>query len=235
MHSMNDRLYPVETTGVNDLDRLRAIFLAAFEDQPDLADLTPAARRVLATSAALFYERGAVDTSVRDLTKACGLSPGALYNHFASKDDLLYTLVKHGHVRIQARIRRQLDEAADDPTARFAAFVTAYLRGHVSNPELAQVVRREYLHLSAERYAEIVDMRRALRTELTGLITDGCRADGFDLINGPSGAVGSALMVLDMCSRTSDWFDRSRESDPRDITERYVLAALRIVGAPEPR
>jgi hypothetical protein len=38
-------------------------------------------------------------------------------------------------------------------------------------------------------------------------------------------------MVLDMCSRTSDWFDRTRESDPAGIIERYVAAALRIVGA----
>jgi hypothetical protein len=38
-------------------------------------------------------------------------------------------------------------------------------------------------------------------------------------------------MVLDMCSRTSDWFDRSRESDPAGIVQRYVVAALRLVGA----
>src|SRR5579875_954389 len=98
---MNARLYRGAAADVNERDRVAAIFLASFADQPDLTDLTPAARRVLATAAALFYEKGAVDTSVRDLTKACGLTPGALYNHFASKDDLLYTLVKHGHVRIE--------------------------------------------------------------------------------------------------------------------------------------
>ena len=38
-------------------------------------------------------------------------------------------------------------------------------------------------------------------------------------------------MVLDMCSRTSDWFDRSRDTDPAEIVARYVQAALRLVGA----
>ena len=36
-------------------------------------------------------------------------------------------------------------------------------------------------------------------------------------------------MVLDMCSRTSDWFDRTRDSDPDEIVGRYVRAALRLV------
>ena len=228
---MNARLYPSETRRVNERDRVAAIFLASFAGEPDLETLTPTARRVLATAAALFYERGAVETSVRDLTRACGLSPAALYNHFASKDDLLYTLVRHGHDRMQRRIDEALADAPKDPTSALHAFVQAYTVGHVSQPELAQTVRREYLHLSPARCAEIVDERRAVRNRLSALLLDGERAGTFHLIGGADGAVATALMVLDMCSRTSDWFDRSRESDPAGIVQRYVVAALRLVGA----
>ncbi len=228
---MNARLYPESARHVNDRDRVAAIFLASFEGQPDLVDLTPAARRVLATAAALFYERGAVETSVRDLTRACGLSPGALYNHFPSKDELLYTLVRHGHTRMRARIDSAIAAAAGDPVSKVRAFVSAYMMGHVTNPELAQMARREYLHLSADHYTEIVEARRAIRRQLSGLLTEGERAGVFDLIGGERDAVASALMVLDMCSRTSEWFDRTRDTDPAGIVERYVAAALRLVGA----
>ena len=204
------------------------IFGAAFTDQPDLADLSVAAHRVLATSAALFFECGAANTSVRDLTKACGLSPGALYNHFPSRDELLFTIVRHGHDRMQRRIDTALTRAADDPEARFRAYVGAHVTGHVDQPELAQLVRHEYLHLSPAHYADIVARRRAMRRTLTGFITDGAAAGQFDLIGDP---VGQTLMVLDMCSRTSDWFDRSRDTDPAEIVDRYVRAALRLVGA----
>jgi AcrR family transcriptional regulator len=231
MHRVNARLYPPHVGRVNDRDRLVAIFLADFEDQPELEALSPAARRVLATAAALFYERGAVDTSVRDLTRACGLTPGALYNHFASKDDVLYTLVRHGHERMRSRIDDAVAGAPDDPVSAFSAFVRAYMVGHVEHPELAQMVRREYLHLSEQHYAEIVEDRRGQRRRLAELLTAGQRAGQFALIGGAENAVGTALMVLDMCSRTSDWFDRSRESDPAGIVERYVAAALRLVGA----
>ena len=231
MHTVNARLYPAVERHVNDRDRVAAIFLASFDGQPDLADLSPAARRVLATAAALFYERGAVDTSVRDLTRACGLTPGALYNHFPSKDELLYTLVRHGHARMQTRIDHAIAAAPDDPASALRAFVSAYVTGHVTNPELAQTARREYLHLSPQRYAEIVEARRAVRRQLSDLLAAGQRSGAFELIGGKDGAVASALMVLDMCSRTSEWFDRARDSDPAGIVERYVAAALRLVGA----
>jgi TetR/AcrR family transcriptional regulator, cholesterol catabolism regulator len=231
MHAVNARLYPASEARVNDRDQVAAIFRAEFENQPDLAELSPTARRVLSTAGALFYERGAADTSVRDLTRACGLTPGALYNHFTSKDELLYTLVLHGHRRMQRRIDDAIAAAPADPVSAFRAFVRAYLVGHVQHPEMAQISRREYRHLSAERCTEIVELRRGIRRLLTELCVAGQRAGCFALLDGEPGAVGSALMVLDMCSRTSDWYDRSRESEPASIVERYVAAALRLVGA----
>ena len=225
---MNARLYPAAVDHVNDRDRVVAIFRAAFDGQDDLAGLSPAALRVLATAAALFYERSAPETSVRDLTSACGLSPGALYNHFPSKDDLLFALVRHGHERMRRRIDSAITPVADDPVSAYAAFVRAYVTGHVEHPELAQLVRHEYLHLAPAHYALIVEARRAMRRRLTELIAAGERAGQFELLGDP---VAQTLMVLDMCSRTSDWYDRSRESDQAAIAERYVQGALRLVGA----
>ena len=97
---------------------------------------------------------GAVATSVRDITGACGLSPGALYRHFASKDDMLYALVRHGHARLEQRVGHGAGRAAGRRRrgrAHAAPSSSAYVLGHLVSPELAQVVRREYLHLSERR------------------------------------------------------------------------------------
>ncbi len=232
MHTVNDRLYPPDSREVNNLGADTAEFLELFRDQPDLAHLGEAARRVLATAAALFYERGAAGTSVRELTTACGLTPGALYNHFASKDDLLYTLVQHG----QASMRRRLDAAlagcGGRPTDRFVAFVRAYVVAHLVGPKLAQVTRREYLHLSPQRCAEVIAERRQVRKELADILLAGLKEGAFELIGGTDGATGQALMILDMCSRTSEWFDPRGRADIGELTERYVAAALRLVGGP---
>jgi TetR/AcrR family transcriptional regulator, cholesterol catabolism regulator len=233
---MNDRLYPAGTAGVNDRDRIVNVFLTGFAGQPDLAGLTPAARKVLATAAAMFFERGAVDASVRDLTRACGLSPGALYNHFASKDELLDTIVRHGHLRMRRRVERALESCPDRPVGRLDAFVHAYVAGHLASPELAQVVRREYLHLSPERYRAVVAERRRFRRVLETILSDGLRAGSFDIIGADTAmsapaVTGQAVMILDMCSRTSEWFVRGGSTDADELARRYVLAARRMVAA----
>jgi AcrR family transcriptional regulator len=207
------------------------VFERAFATAPDLAHLSYAARRVLAMSAALFYRQGAAGTSIRDITRACGLSPGALYNHFSSKDDLLYELVWHGHESLERRIADALAEVEEDPVTRTGAFVRAYVMGHLVHPELAQVVRREYLHLSPARYARIVRRRRGLRQHLSEELRDGADAGDFDLIDGIDGATRVAVMVLDMCSRTSEWYDPRRAEAPDVLADRYVTAALRLAGA----
>jgi AcrR family transcriptional regulator len=211
-----------------------AVFERAFATAPDLDGLSAAARRVLAMSAALFYRQGAAGTSIRDITKACGLSPGALYNHFASKDDVLYRLVEHGHERLERRIAAALaDVDPTDPAARTAAFVHAYVMGHLVHPELAQVVRREYLHLSPARYRRVVTRRRRLRRRLTELLRAGAATGVFELIEGRDAATRVAVMILDMCSRTSEWYDPARAEPPNLLADRYVTAALRLAGLRE--
>jgi AcrR family transcriptional regulator len=228
---VNDRLYPAGSREVNDLQRDTAEFLDGFAGQPDLAHLGDAARRVLATAAALFYERGAAGTSVRDVTAACRLSPGALYNHFSSKDDLLYTLVQHGLTRMRKRLDETLADCGPAPTERFVAFVRGYVVGHLTAPKLAQVTRREYLHLSPGRCEEVVGRRREFRTQLTQILLAGAKDGSFELIGGRGGATGQALMVLDMCSRTSEWYDPHGPADIGELTDRYIAAARRLVGA----
>ena len=115
-----------------------AMFQATIVDAPELGHLSDTARRVLAAAATLFHQQGAVATSVRDITGACGLSPGALYRHFASKDDMLYELVRHGHARLEKRVATALAAlpAGADAVARTQAFVQAYVLGHLVSPEL---------------------------------------------------------------------------------------------------
>jgi TetR/AcrR family transcriptional regulator, cholesterol catabolism regulator len=189
---------------------------------------------VLGTSAALFYRRGAAGTSVRDITSACGLTPGALYNHFASKDDVLYALVEHGHTSLEQRIAAALQDVDGDPLQRTSVWVRAYVIGHLVHPELAQLVRREYLHLSPDRYRQIVRRRRALRSELSELLRTGAEEKVFDLIGGADAATRVAVMVLDMCSRTSEWYDPRRNVSPARLADHYVTAALRLAGAAPP-
>ncbi|WP_375481015.1 TetR family transcriptional regulator [uncultured Jatrophihabitans sp.] len=209
-----------------------AHFEQTFAIAEDFASLSHAARRVLAMSAALFHQRGAGGTSIRDITGACGLTPGAFYKHFASKDDVLYILVCHGHESLDRRLAASAAAAGPTRRAQLAAFVRAYVLAHLDSPQLSQLVRREYTYLSPERREEIIERRRGLRRRLAALLLDGDADGTFHLVGGQDAATRSAVMILDMCSRTSEWYhaDRGGMSGPQ-LAERYVEASLRLVGA----
>jgi len=49
--------------------------------------------KILARSLELFGKQGFHETSVRDIAKAVGIQPGALYNHFKGKDEILQALL----------------------------------------------------------------------------------------------------------------------------------------------
>lgn len=213
---------------VSDADLARQ-FRRIFDHEPSLAERSDAARRVLATAGVLFYRHGSAATSVRRLASACGLSPGALYNHFDSRDDVLYALVSTGHAMVERAVALALARADGTPEDALRHFVRAYTERHLAFPAYAQLVHREYVHLAAPRRAEIVERRRGIRERLVQLLSDGAAARRFTLIDGPDAPVRQAMMVLDMCSRTSEWFNPSSESV--HLSERYVTAALRLVGA----
>ena len=49
-------------------------------------------RRIERAALHLFVEKGVTQTTIRDITKAVGITEGALYRHFESKDELASTL-----------------------------------------------------------------------------------------------------------------------------------------------
>jgi AcrR family transcriptional regulator len=62
---------------------------------PAAVTVADGARRaeILASAAQLFASSGSVGTSLKDVADACGILPGSLYHHFASKEAILLELV----------------------------------------------------------------------------------------------------------------------------------------------
>src|ERR1700735_612800 len=65
--------------------------------------------RILDAAARLFRRRGFDDVTVADVMKEAGLTHGAFYGHFASKEALIAAAIAHA-----------LPAASDDDAARFA-------------------------------------------------------------------------------------------------------------------
>jgi AcrR family transcriptional regulator len=107
-------------------------------------------RRVLIDAALqLVGEGGAEAVSVREAARRAGVSPGAPFRHFPSRDALMAAVAEEAQRRFQAEIEAALAEApAGDPLARFRCLGLAYLRWAMRNPTHFEVIstRRLFDH-----------------------------------------------------------------------------------------
>jgi AcrR family transcriptional regulator len=82
---------------------------------PRVSDQYMARRReeIMAAAKVCFARQGFHATSMRDIYRECGLSPGAVYNHFASKDEIVRSL---GEERLrEAQAQRDALDLIEDP------------------------------------------------------------------------------------------------------------------------
>ena len=93
------------------------------------------ADRIEQAAVRLFVEKGVAETTIKDIARAVGLSEGALYRHFESKDELVWRAFERHYVAFAATLR-QLAES--EPTARgkIAAMIHGFCRAHDENPTL---------------------------------------------------------------------------------------------------
>lgn len=106
-------------------------------------------RRVLVDAAfELVGEGGAGGLSVREAARRAGVSPGAPFRHFSSREDLLAAVAEEAQRRLGTEIDRALAAAPADPLQRFRSVGLAYLRWAKRNPAHFEVIssRRLFDH-----------------------------------------------------------------------------------------
>ena len=96
---------------------------------------TDTRQRIEDAATRLFVKKGITETSVRDITREVGLSEGALYRHFTSKEDLVWQIFEQNYLRFA----RELEAvAASEPTAarKVSAMIRGFCRAHDQDPTL---------------------------------------------------------------------------------------------------
>ena len=137
---------------------------------------------VLAHASRIFCEKGYEGASMRDLSRATGMSLAGLYHYCESKEELLYLIQKHTFTTIIESLREKL-QTATDPEERIRIFIENHLEYFLANKEAMKVLTHEDDTLKNGRGAEIAaikrhyyhvcldlleDLRRAKRLEFSG-------------------------------------------------------------------
>ncbi|MBR1271537.1 TetR/AcrR family transcriptional regulator [Bradyrhizobium sp. AUGA SZCCT0222] len=123
-------------------------------------------RRVLIDAALQLVGEGGPDAvSVREAARRAGVSPGAPFRHFPSRDALMNAVAEEAQRRFRVEIEAVLAEAsASNPLGRFRCLGLAYLRWAMKNPTHFEIIssRRFFDHDEAagvsQDNAELIDL-----------------------------------------------------------------------------
>ncbi len=181
----------------------------------------------------LFYAQGSVATTVREIAAACGLTAGALYNHFSSKEQLLYVLVRDVHVLVTAQIAAVLQATDPDPVSQLAALVRVLVSHTAGAKKQSRVANREFTMLTGERRQEIRMLRRQIRDQFAAVLQTGADQGVFMLPGGndAGSAALTASTITVMCVHISERTLSNHPFSTAELQDRYAEMALRMVGA----
>ena len=87
-------------------------------------------------------KRGIDALNLRQLAARAGVTPGAPYHHFASREELLAAIAEEGFGRLEAELIAARDAAGSDASARLEALGHAYIKFAVSSPGYFRVMFR---------------------------------------------------------------------------------------------
>jgi len=207
--------------------------IAVAEAAPAERDARPPVEAIRAAAFAQFAERGYPVVTVRDIMKACGLTQGALYNHFKSKDELLHDIIASTQAELERVCQQAVASAGSDPRAKLAAFVRAYVMRHCRLRVEALVANREISWLDSERVGDIRRSRRAIRDVVVSILAEGLERGVFDppQVDGRRDLKALAMALLDQWTHVSMWYGPGGRLSEEQMAQLYGDMALRVVGA----
>jgi TetR/AcrR family transcriptional repressor of nem operon len=124
-------------------------------------------RHILERTAPVFNRKGFSGTSLHDLTRATGLTQGALYGHFRSKEDMALQAFRHAMQLVRSGVRGMLagKQSYRERLLGLLEFYAAY----VLNPPLPGGC--PLLNTAVQADDDVTFMRRALRKELDSTVS----------------------------------------------------------------
>lgn len=135
--------------------------------------------KIVAHATDVFYKKGYAGASMRDLSRASGMSLAGMYYYFQSKERLLYLIQRHTFSTIIDRVRERL-KAVTDPEQLIRIFIHNHLEYFLANQKAMKVLSHEDDVLNNSLGAEIASIKRTYYRICVDLLDNLKRAKGLE-------------------------------------------------------
>jgi AcrR family transcriptional regulator len=184
-------------------------------------------KAIIDSALKLFGEKGYAVTSVQEITDAAGVTKGAFYHHFESKQDLL-RLIHDEFLDYQLAILRMALDADEDPAVRLRELLEALLTSttqYLANVTVFYLERRNF---TGAQYKAVKRKRDEFDRLFGQVIERGVSEGKFRSDLDPRIV---SLGILGMCAWVHQWYrpsGRYSADQIADIFSELVLDGLMI-------
>jgi AcrR family transcriptional regulator len=126
---------------------------------------------ILTHATDVFCKKGYEGASMRDLSRASGMSLAGLYYYFESKERLLFLIQKHTFTTIVQRLKARLD-GVSDPEQQIRIFILNHLEYFLANPASMKVLSHEAEALKNGFASDVAAVKREYYRICVGLLDD---------------------------------------------------------------
>src|SRR5579864_3218702 len=133
---------------------------------------------ILIHATEVFCKKGYEGASMRDLSRASGMSLAGLYYYFESKERLLYLIQRHTFATIVQRLKERL-QGVSDPEQRIRILILNHLEYFLANQAAMKVLSHEDEALKNGFAAEVASIKREYYRICIGLLDELKRERGL--------------------------------------------------------
>ena len=178
--------------------------------------------RLLSIAARVFADQGYHATTMRDLSRATGMSLAGMYYYVQGKDQLLFLIQERCFQRVLAGANAALAEATT-PAERVTRFIEHHVGFFTSHMSEMKVLSHEARSLTGSRLDKITRLKRRYVDLLAGLIAE---LDAGESRRDPRVA---AYALFGMMNWIYTWYDPKGPVSPDTLAEYF--AQLFLTGA----
>ena len=174
-------------------------------------------QQILEHSARIFAEKGFDGTSIREISRATGMSLAGLYYYFRTKEELLCLIQERCLVTLLENAGK-VQESGKSAREKIALFVHNHLGFFLHNMDEMKVMSREDTALTADYERRILDLKRRYVKALVDMVEELQRNEHAAKIN----VRVAALALFGMMNWIYTWYNPRRDPSLRSLIEQML-------------
>ncbi|WP_020672867.1 TetR/AcrR family transcriptional regulator [Amycolatopsis nigrescens] len=194
--------------------------------KPSADESAPLPVRLVAVASRLFADQGFENTSVQEIVQAAGVTKGAMYHHFGSKEDLLVEIY-HRMLAMQLKRLERIAGGDAEVADRLHRAVVDVVVTTVRHRDDAVVFFRSMHLLDPAKRAEIRAERRRYHELFRGLIEQGQRANVF---RGNVSADIATHNFFGGVHHLDSWYQPDGTLSPQQVGEQFADLLLHALA-----